>query len=186
VAVDYSGHFGLTQTPGPLAPMARSSFASRIEFPAIVALGYGLRIHERASLEIDAEWLQFSRFDRLPLHVGAPPPGLPAGIRQAWKDTLTAGIAGDWRVSPSWTLRAGYQFYQSPVPDNTLSPTIPDADQNVVTVGVAWRGKRHALEASYGRVFYEDRQIQSNQNPAFLGRYSTEVHLISLTYRLSL
>ena len=32
----------------------------------------------------------------------------------------------DYQFAPNWVVRAGYQFYQSPVPDSTFSPTIPD------------------------------------------------------------
>jgi long-chain fatty acid transport protein len=106
-------------------------------------------------------------------------------IRQSWKDTFTAGIGGDWRFAPAWTLRAGYQHYQSPVPDDTFSPTIPDANQNVLTVGLAYKHNHHAAEVAYGLDFYDQRNITANQNPAFLGKYNLNVHLISLAYRYS-
>ena len=72
-----------------------------------------------------------------------------------------------------------------PVPDSTFSPTIPDANQNVFTIGIGWHGKHNALEASYGLDFYNDRHINNDQVAAYNGTYTFNVHLISLAYRYS-
>ena len=97
----------------------------------------------------------------------------------------TPGTAGgDWRFATNWVLRAGYQFYQTPVPDSTFSPTIPDANQNVFTIGLGYHHKRHSFEFAYGADFYGKRDITNDQNPAFNGTYQITVHLFSLAYRL--
>ena len=116
----------------------------------------------------------------------AQPVGIPSStIAQNWRDTFTLGVAGDWQVAPAWTLRAGYQYYQTPVPNSTFSPTIPDANQNVLTFGLAYRHNQHALEAAYGLDFYDRRNITSDQNPAYNGTYNLHVHLFSFSYRYS-
>jgi long-chain fatty acid transport protein len=106
-------------------------------------------------------------------------------IAQNWKDTFTIGIGGDWKFAQNWVLRAGYQFYESPVPDSTFSPTIPDANQNVFTFGLGYRYGRHFFEGAYGADFYDSRSIRSDQNPAFNGDYNVTVHLFSVAYHFS-
>jgi long-subunit fatty acid transport protein len=64
----------------------------------------------------------------------------------------------------------------------TYSPTIPDADQNAVTLGLRYRAGGHTAEVAWGGIFYNDRNIASNQTPAFQGEYEVVVHLISLGY----
>ena len=81
--------------------------------------------------------------------------------------------------------RAGYQFYESPVPDETFSPTIPDGNQNVLTVALRYSYKRHSLEFAYGADFYDRRRITNDQNPAFNGTYDITVHLFAFNYRFS-
>ena len=85
----------------------------------------------------------------------------------------------------NWVVRAGYQFFESPVPDSTFSPTIPDANQNVITIGLGWKGEDSSLELAYGLDFYNDRIITNDQNPALNGKYTFNVHLFSLAYRYS-
>ncbi len=111
--------------------------------------------------------------------------GAAANNAENWRDTFTVGIGGDWKFADHWVARAGYQFYQSPVPDSTFSPTIPDSDQNVFTVGLGYKRGHHSLEAAYGLDFYNARNISTDQNPAFNGRYTFNVHLFSFSYRYS-
>lgn len=181
LTIDYEGHFVTKHSP---FGTTRSEFDTQIKFPSIVAVGYGFQVTDMIRLESDFEWIQFSRFQSLPVNIGANPLGVPSTkVRHEWNDTFTAGLAGDWRFTPHWVLRAGYQFYQSPVPDRTLSPTIPDADQHVLTVGLGWQGRRHGLEIAYGLDFYDDRTVTHNLNPAFNGTYEMTVHLFAFNYR---
>lgn len=183
--IEYDGDFTADNVPAALGGGTfRTDFETGIKFPAIVAAGYGINLTDGIRVEADVEWLRFSRFKDLPLRVGKPLPGLPESVNQDWRDTFTIGIAGDWRINAHWVLRLGYQFYQTPVPDSTFSPTIPDADQNVITLGLGYRYKHHSLELAYGADFYDGRHITNDQNPAFNGTYDITVHLFALSYRL--
>jgi long-chain fatty acid transport protein len=193
VQVNYDGD---TETVSPLpagAPAgssSRSAFKSQIKFPTIVAAGYGVQVSDKVRLEADAEWLQFSNFDNLPLDSGNnnvlfTAIGASPNVRQAWKNTFTAGLSGDWRFAPNWVLRASYQYYMSPVRNETFSPSIPDANQNAFTISVGYQHKRHSVEAAFGEVLYDKRTINNNQTAAFNGTYETTVHLFAFSYRFS-
>jgi long-chain fatty acid transport protein len=190
MTVHYSGHADINNIPAAATFMGvtpESDFHTKIRFPTIVAAGYGIELNDKIRLETDFEWIQFSRFNSLDLGLGnnAILLGSAAHHAENWKDTFTAGVGGDWKFADDWVLRAGYQFYQSPVPDSTFSPSIPDADQNVFTVGLGYKHGHHSLEAAYGLDFYNTRNITSDQNPAFNGKYTFTVHLFSFAYRYS-
>jgi long-chain fatty acid transport protein len=184
ITIDYSGTTEFNNYPGGVPG---TSFGSQIKFPTIVSVGYGFQVNDKIRLETDLEWIEFSRFKNLPINVGANALRVPSQtIPENWRDTFTAGFGGDWKFADNWVLRAGYQFYQSPVPDSTFSPTIPDADQNVITIGIGWKGKHNSLEAAYGLDFYNTRNINNPApNNAFNGKYTFNVHLFSLAYRYS-
>ena len=187
VSVRYGGHLGInniTPTAALLGATPRSDFDTLITFPSMVSVGYGVQVTDKIRVESDVEWIQFSKFKSLNLGVGNNAFLFPSTkIAQDWKDTFTAGIAGDWKFAPGWTLRGGYQFYQSPVPDRTFSPTIPDADQHVLTVGISYQTGPHTFDLGYGADFYATRDINNDQNPAFNGTYKNTVHLFALSYR---
>jgi long-chain fatty acid transport protein len=69
------------------------------------------------------------------------------------------------------------------VPDSTFSPTIPDANQNVLTMGLGYQVKNISLEFAYGLDFYNDRNISSSVNSTAPGKYTFNVHLFSLAFR---
>jgi long-chain fatty acid transport protein len=176
----------ITPAAAAFGATSHSDFGTKIAYPTIVAAGYGIALSDNVRLEADVEWLQFSRFKSLSLGVENNAFLLPSTtIPQNWHNTFTAGISADWKFANGWILRGGYQFYESPVPDSTFAPTIPDANQNVLTVGVAYQHKHYSLEASYGADFYATRHISNDQNPALNGTYDNTVHLFSLAYRYS-
>jgi long-chain fatty acid transport protein len=180
--VDYGGSFTATGVPTIPGGVSRVDLQTQIKFPTIVGVGYGLRLNDNVRLSADLEWLQFSRFQSLILQVPASLPGLATTIPQNWRDTFTLGGGLDWKLDSNWTARASYQFFQTPVPSYTFSPLIPDSNQNVASVGLEWHSGHHRLAGAYAYVSYADRNITSNQNPAYVGRYEISVHLISLNY----
>ncbi len=175
--IDYGGK----ATLGP----ARGSFSSAISYPMIIGVGYGYQLTDTVNVGADFEWLQFSNFQNLPLRIGAPLNAFSQTVPEAWRDTYTAGVGGSWQFAPGWVARLSYQFFETPVPDQTFSPTIPDANQQVITMGLAYQSGHHALGLSYGADFYNRRHISTDQMPAFNGTYEFTVHLIAASYHYS-
>ena len=109
-----------------------------------LALGYGFQASDKLRIDADVEWIGFSDYDVLPLDAGANTPLLPApAIPQDWDDIWTFGLGADWQFSDELTLRAGYIFIESPIPDETFSPTLPDADRHVLSVGLGYEQGAH-------------------------------------------
>lgn len=181
--VEYDGDIRFSNPPLLPGAAQKSSFGSEIDFPGIFGFGYGIELTDTIRLESNVEWVQFSQFDKLPLNAGQNAPYFPGGIAQEWDDTFTIGIAGDWQFHEKWTWRGGYQFYETPVPDETFSPTIPDSDQHAFTTGLSFATGSHRADLSYGYIRYNDREIENSGMAAiFNGKYEMNVHLFSLGY----
>ena len=172
LTVHYDGTFSQALAPN------QSDFRSEIKYPTIVSVGYAWEFPHDIRLESDVEWLQFSRFANLPVSFA----GTSATLAEDWHNTFTAGIAGDWKFARHWVVRAGYQYYESPVPNHTFSPLIPDADQNVMTLGLGWQSGHNSFQIAYGLDFYNDRNISNDQFSNFNGKYTFAVHLFSAAY----
>ncbi len=179
MTVDYSGRTDIENTGAASNPTG--TFNSQVKFPNIFSVGYGIDLTDKIRLESDVEWLQFSQFKNL--GISSSIPGLSETIPEKWHNTFTAGIGGDWKFADHWMLRAGYEFLESPVPDSTFSPTIPDANQNVMTLGLGWHARNVSLEFAYGLDLYNERNITNDQYPALDGKYTFNVHLFSLAFR---
>ncbi len=185
MSIDFDGDLRITSTPGVPDGHTLLPLESKIRFPTILTVGYGVELSDRLHVEANVEWLEFSRFESLPLQLPVALPGIPAAVPQNWDDTFTAGLSATYRLDDHWRLRASYQYFETPVPDETYSPSIPDANQHAVAAGVGYRNGRHRFDLAYSRVFYEDREISGNLVPAYNGRYEIEVHLFSAAYGFS-
>lgn len=184
--VDYDGTTRADNIPQPLqtAVAPKSNFESTIRFPAIVAAGYGVEVTEKIRLGLDVEWIEFSRYDNLPVDAGVNnAAGLGQEIPQDWKDTWTFGIAGDWAPTPPWTLRAGYLFMESPIPTRTVAPSLPDADRHLFTLGVSYAWTAHAVDLAYAYSLFDDLEVRDNNQPAYHGDYDLSSHLFQISYR---
>ncbi|MDG1855903.1 MAG: outer membrane protein transport protein [Verrucomicrobiota bacterium] len=178
ITVNYDGDFNMNVPAAGLN--VNTSFSSEIEFPTQLHLGYGIELTDTIRLEADVEFLEFSNFDTLPTQTGVPLPGLPTSLNQDWHNTYTIGMGGDWKFAENWIMRASYQFFESPVPNATLSPTIPDSNQNVLTAGIGYGSDNYSIDLGYGLVIYDERKI--NQGGIYDGNFDFAVHLFSLTY----
>ena len=193
VKVEYDGDFDISHLPLSELPLMmqlmvspRSDFSTDIDFPAIAALGYGIQATDQLRVEADVEWVEFSRFDALPLDVGGNNLLLPStSLREDWKDSWTFGLSADWQFSEALALRAAYTFIQSPIPDDTFSPTLPDADQHAISIGIGYQHGGHALDLTCAFSLFDKRDISGNDNPAYDGTYDINSTLASVSYRYS-
>lgn len=180
--VDYSGDTKVDGVTGPLAPA--SGFDSEIDFPSMAVLGYGVSFCEKWRLGLDVEWIEFSRFDALPLELGVNSGAgiFPPEIPQNWNDVWTYGLGLDYRVNTAWILRAGWVYLETPIPSDTMAPTLTDDDRHVVSVGAGYRMKNgDAIDVAYAYSEY-DRTVSGNGIPAYDGNYQAQIHLFQVSY----
>lgn len=184
--VDYDGDTDIGGIPPALTPVlpAGSDFSSTIKFPNTVVVGYGIQATDRLYLGADVEWIEFSRFDELPLDLGAIGQLnlFPSAIPQDWDDVWTVGLAAAWTVSDAIVLRGTYKFMESPIPDTTLAPTLPDSDKHVLGVGAQWSGDVQSVAVGYLYTIFDDRTVAGNANPMFNGAYELSSHIGSVSY----
>jgi long-chain fatty acid transport protein len=123
------------------------------------------------------------------------------GTEYRWMD-LTG--TGNWELA----LRGGYWYSQTPIPDSTFSPGIPDADNHAISVGMGVlckqagkvlgiqcgqgtgiKSKSVGLDLAYQAVLYETRTISGNMHPLAIpgvinGTYRTTYHVGSINFRV--
>ena len=92
------------------------------------------------------------------------------------------GIAGFWDYNEDLTLRCSYRFMESPIPDSTLSPVLPDGDRHIVAVGLGWKVDNHAIDLSYAYNMIDDRDIVSAGAPL---KYEIDSQLAGISYSYS-
>jgi long-chain fatty acid transport protein len=80
-----------------------------------------------------------------------------------WRDQWVTMIGTEYAASQAVTLRAGWNYGKSPVPNATLNPLFPATTTQHVTAGVSWKQHGNMLNLALERAF-ETEQVNHNTN----------------------
>ncbi|BFU96601.1 MAG: fatty acid transporter [Nitrospira sp.] len=181
--------------------------------PQIFSAGIGIwpvRNREREwKLELDLDYVGWQSFRNFNVNLSN---GATLPFPQNWQNSVVVMIGTEYRWLqverlPNWEVaaRGGYIRSQTPVPDATFNPTVPDSNFNGITVGLGLLCKEHAsflgvipcgsmgregrgaigLDLAYQAQIYETRTITGNINPTVNGDYQTLLHIGSINLRLN-
>ena len=100
-------------------------------------------VNETISLYATLRWTDWSSFDQLQItapELEAMLPGSLPAIENHWKDTYLGTIGFDYRLNPTWTLRAGIGYETSPVDkEEYRMAIIPDTDRLWLSLGASYK-----------------------------------------------
>lgn len=170
--IEYSGDFKVEGQPD-------ADFETTLKYPNMVSLGYGVQLSESVQIEAMAEWLQWSNNKTQTLKAGSQ----TLTIENNWDDTFTFGLGGSWQALDALAVRAGYAFIPSPIPDDTITHMLPDADRHAISFGLGYTLGAHAFDFAYTVSIYTDRSAPvGSEGP---GIYEIDSNLVGLTYSAS-
>jgi long-chain fatty acid transport protein len=157
---------------------------TEIKFPDQASLGFAFKVTPAVTVAIDGNYFGWSHFDTVPLNF--PTGQLPSStIIERWKNSYAVRGGVNWASSPMWQWRAGYVYDQSPQPEETVNPLLPDANRNGVTVGAGYVGQAINVDLGIMYLFFADRtrtkSFADDKLGSFFGTYSTRALLVSLT-----
>jgi long-chain fatty acid transport protein len=186
IRVKQQGHLDLDDIALPLQPLfGGGSFGTKasmtIRFPHIFGWGLAFRPNPKWTIALDVEWLRWSSFHRLTLALDQKVPA--AGLSEIsmnlnWKDSMLAKIGVDYRWRDNLSLRGGYSYLGTPVPDHTLGPANPDAVSHYLSLGMGYTRGRWVLDGFYGINLYPARNVE---NTVLSGTYKNVAHYFGVT-----
>lgn len=103
--------------------------------------------------------------------------GTDQGMGFGWKNMTIYKVGMDWVVNEQWTLRAGYNYGKSPIPDdqlafNTLAPATVEKHYSV---GFTWKKPDSPMEIT-GAYMYVANNRQSAADQNIVGGVDIEMH----------
>ena len=185
IDIDYEGDadFNANQLIKFLLPEGRVDMD--IELPPIVAAGIATTITEKLTIEFDLIWVGFSTYDEL--HADFKKRVSPllrnqfAPIPRDYKDVLDYAISAYYQMNESLTLRCGFLFDRSTVPEENADPILPDSDKYIIGAGFSFKKAQFDLHVSYYAVFSSKLTVRRNYND-FNGTYESYASLLSISF----
>jgi long-chain fatty acid transport protein len=163
-----------------------NSGQTSIPFPQSVAVGYAFRPVPKLKLEADVEWTDWNTLNSVVVH--APGSGLNGEtIHFNWMDSFFYEFGVQYDVNQHWTVRGGYIYSQNTVPNSSFSPTLPDYERHIFSVGLGYTTPRFSVDVAYQYSYSPDRTVSSspariaNGLTAADGTWETSANALLLT-----
>src|SRR5262249_34249588 len=157
-------------------PQGAQPVTTSIEFPAFFSGGVAYASGDW-TFEADIDWYQWSTFNQLPL-VFTNRPDLNQAIAENYSNSWQYRLGLERRLNETWAIRGGYFFDQSPAPDESVSPLLPDADRNGFALGGTWKSGRFRLESALWYLLSPSRSTNGVNRDDYNGTYKT--HAVTL------
>lgn len=173
-AVNFVGNADLNTVLGRQSVPADAS----IQFPQSIAGGYAFWPTKQLKLEADIEWTNWDTLNKLVLHA----PGSTVNgttIPFNWADSMFYEFGVQYEVNDHWTVRGGYIYSENTVPDATFTPTVPDSNRHVFSVGLGYAATRFSVDVVYQYSLSQDNTV--NNGTAASGTWTSDSHAVLVT-----
>jgi long-chain fatty acid transport protein len=185
ITVDMDGDLTLTDiAPGLQGAFGgasyRTSLSIKTKFPDIYSIGLAYSPGEKWTFAADFELVRWKSFDtvELDIHQEVTPILVDISVPLDWTDSQQFKVGVDYRYNDQISLRGGYAYITTPVPDHTLEPSNPDADMHNLTIGIGYRNIGWTIDGYYDLGIYENRRVE---NVFLEGKYGNRIHLLGLS-----
>ena len=183
---------------GPAAvTFANTGFHTSIKFPPQLILGVSTKAIPRWTINADIEWEGWKTVGSIPKSFDGTASALNQRGLRNWKNSYVFRLGAEYAATDRLALRGGFFYDQTPIPDNTFDPTIPNADLYALTGGAGYRWGATSVDIAYLFGFYEKRATNASSiDPTITGGIGTDgtqvfgsfsttaqVLMLSVTYR---
>jgi long-chain fatty acid transport protein len=160
-----------------------------IDLPSFLSAGFCYTVLEKWIFEFDVIWTGWSSYDKLALKFDKPVPKImeksAAPIIRDYKNVYDFCLGVSYQATPCLTLRAGYLFDPSPVPEENVDPILPDSDKNIYTIGMGYKRGSMTVDLANYLVFYRGIDVRRNRD-GLNGKYETFVNMIGVSISFAL
>lgn len=129
-------------------------------FPQIASFGLSWQANPRWRVAAQLDWIDWSEaFDELRIELthgdNLDLNGLLGGSSATdvaplrWRDQWVPRVGIEFQASEAWSIRAGYAFAKSAVPDDTLTPLTGAIFEHLVAAGFSWRHRAVRVDLAW-------------------------------------
>ena len=165
----------------PKGTVITSTVSTGITLPDALTLGAAWKPSDKLTLEVDVERTGWSSYNNLAVNFGAPLTANSSTQAKNWQDSWACRVGGQYAVTPMVDLRAGYAFDQSPAPDATLGPELPDADRHNFSIGTGLHNQYVSIDLAYMWVHLVNRTVS---NAMESGTFKSDYYLAAVSATL--
>ncbi len=153
-----------------------SAEVTGFNWPQSVGAGVAYRPTHKWLLALDLTWYNWKNaMDQVDINTSAPGPLSDVRFDMNWKDQVVVAVGAAYKLTDLWTLRAGYNYGNNPVPAENLSPLFPAIVEHHLTLGVGYKlNANWSIDAAVEHAFGNSVTYTNLGTP--FGMNAEEVH----------
>jgi long-chain fatty acid transport protein len=141
--------------------LASGPVSVNLKVPDSALLSVQQKIGDKLTLLGDVAWTGWSTVQELRIVRDS---GVTVSLTpEHWRDVMRYALGASYEITPTFTLRAGTAYDNTPVPDATRTPRLPDTDRTWVTTGGRWEAS-DSLVIDFGYAHLFSKTVPLNQN----------------------
>lgn len=178
-----------------------TKFDATLPLPAEITAGISYQVTDKLLLAFDynrTQWaayknltVDFTEIDKAPIN-----PANPNVNPRNYKNVNAYRLGAQYTIDPSWTVRAGWYYDESPVQEGYFSPETPRNDSYAFTGGLSYNiNAKLAIDVSFLYLVFSEvnasydhhpEPVSGGQTSTFGGTYKNSAFApgIGLSYRL--
>ncbi len=159
---------------------------TKLPLPFEVGFGFCYTGFKDLKISADLAWTQWSAWDVITIALDNAATDT-SNLVEEWKDGIRVGLGMEYSWQ-SLKLRGGYYYEGCVVPDETLSPTIPDINsRSAISFGIGYDLGPLTIGISYEKILIGDKNVADyvfnsleNSYDNLAGKYGMKVDNIML------
>ncbi len=173
---------GVTRAGG----VVTAPITAKLTTPGTLTVGLRQDLGESFTLLAGFEWADWSKMKQLQLvhkQFGVPVQTTPFN----WKDSYFYSVGGEYKLNEDTTLRAGFAFEDSPVPNATRGVRIPDANRYWLSIGASHKvNDNFRISVGYTHIFVDNGTVSLAAPTPLTATFkqSVDIFAVSGSYKL--
>jgi long-chain fatty acid transport protein len=115
-----------------------------VKLPDVVTLGLRQQVGARTTVMAGVEWTNWSRIGGVAVTqangaAALGPTGAAIVLPFNYRDSFMVSVGVEYALRDDLTLRAGFAYETTPIPDSVRTPRLPDSDRYWYSIGSSYR-----------------------------------------------
>ena len=166
------------------SPLGGLSVNADVELPDTFSVGLSHQFTPDTRVLADWSWTGWDSIQDLTI-VDALTGGsfFSANTPLKFDNSWRAGLGIEHQFNPSWLLRAGVAYDQTPVQDEYRTPRLPDEDRTWLALGFRYQPEQSApwwIDVGYTHIWVDDAKSELANGPITLnGEYESDIDIVA-------
>ena len=134
-----------------------------IALPDSISAGLSFKPTEQWTLEAGIVGTFWSAYDQILIQYKDSETSPVIRNQKKYKDVYRLNFGTEYKLNPTWALRAGYVFDKSPINPKEMDTLVPVDDRHIASVGLGYQKDAWSVDLAYAHIFGKDLSGYSHQ-----------------------